>query len=163
MTAPNTNRPPMTYADAGVNITEGNRAVDLIKQHVRSTYRPEVVGDVGFFAGLFRLGTGYRDPVLVSSTDGVGTKVKIAILLEKHDTIGMDLVNHCINDIFVGGAEPLFFLDYFATGKLVAEHLEQVVSGLAAAGAVSGSCAEGSACKPVEFSGGSAAARWLRP
>lgn len=124
---------PLTYADAGVDIDAGNRAVELIKGHVRSTFRPEVLGDVGFFGGLFRLGTQYRDPVMVSSTDGVGTKLKIAILLDKHDTIGADLVNHCVNDIFVGGAEPLFFLDYFATGRLVPEQLEQVVSGLAGA------------------------------
>jgi phosphoribosylformylglycinamidine cyclo-ligase len=126
-------REPMTYAAAGVNINEGSRAVELIKSHVRSTFRPEVMGDIGFFGGLFRLGSSYRDPVLVSSADGVGTKLKVAIALDRHDTIGRDLVNHCINDIFVGGAEPLFFLDYFATGRLVPEHLEQVVKGMAAA------------------------------
>lgn len=129
----NPERRPLTYADAGVSVDEGNRAIQLIKKHVRSTFRPEVIGDVGFFAGLFRMASGYREPVLVSSADGVGTKLKIAILLDRHHTIGQDLVNHCVNDILVGGAEPLFFLDYFSTGKLVPEQLEQIVEGLAIA------------------------------
>ncbi len=119
-----------TYKDSGVDIDAGNRAVQLIRQHVRSTYRPEVLADVGLFGGLFALGR-YREPVLVSSADGVGTKLKVAALLEKYDTIGIDLVNHCVNDIFTTGAEPLFFLDYYAAGKLVPEQVEQVVKGLA--------------------------------
>ncbi len=122
----------ITYKDSGVDIDAGNRAVQLIRQHVRSTYRPEVLADVGLFGGLFAL-AGYREPVLVSSADGVGTKLKVAALLEKYDTIGIDLVNHCVNDILTTGAEPLFFLDYYAAGKLVPEQVEQVVKGLALA------------------------------
>ncbi|MHB1414612.1 MAG: phosphoribosylformylglycinamidine cyclo-ligase [Chloroflexota bacterium] len=121
-----------TYRDSGVDIDAGNRAVSLIRSHVRSTYRPEVLTDIGLFGGLFALGN-YRQPVLVSSADGVGTKLKVAALLEKYDSIGVDLVNHCVNDIFTTGAAPLFFLDYYATGKLVPEQVEQIVKGLAAA------------------------------
>ncbi|MDA8218171.1 MAG: phosphoribosylformylglycinamidine cyclo-ligase [Dehalococcoidales bacterium] len=121
-----------TYRDSGVDIDAGNRSVSLIRSHVRSTYRPEVLTDIGLFGGLFALGT-YRQPVLVSSADGVGTKLKVAALLEKYDSIGVDLVNHCVNDIFTTGAAPLFFLDYYATGKLVPEQVEQIVKGLAAA------------------------------
>lgn len=121
-----------TYRDSGVDIDAGNWAVSLIRKHVRSTYGPEVLNDIGLFGGLFALGK-YEHPVLVSSADGVGTKLKIAALLERFDTIGIDLVNHCVNDIFTTGASPLFFLDYFATGKLVPEQVEQVVKGLAAA------------------------------
>jgi phosphoribosylformylglycinamidine cyclo-ligase len=98
-----------TYRSAGVDIDAASRSLDLIKSKARSTFRPEVLTDIGAFAGLFRL-SGYRDPVLVSSVDGVGTKLKIAIALQRHDTIGVDLVNHCVNDIFTCGAEPLFFL-----------------------------------------------------
>ncbi len=99
---------------------------------MRSTFRPEVLGDYGFFGGMFEF-KGYRHPVLVSHTDGVGTKLKIAIALEKHDTIGMDLVNHCVNDIFTTGAEPLFFQDYIALGKMSPERVESIVRGLAQA------------------------------
>ncbi|MHB1005218.1 MAG: phosphoribosylformylglycinamidine cyclo-ligase [Chloroflexota bacterium] len=122
----------ITYKDSGVDIDAGNRAVGLIKSHVRSTFRPEVLADIGLFGGLFELGP-YRQPVLVSSADGVGTKIKIAALLQRYDSIGVDLVNHCVNDILTTGASPLFFLDYYATGKLVPEDLEQVVKGLAQA------------------------------
>lgn len=125
-------QPKETYAAAGVDIDAANRAVELIKKHVKSTSRPEVVGDIGGFGGLFQL-TGYNQPVLVASTDGVGTKLKIAIALNKHDTIGIDLVNHCVNDILTCGAEPLFFLDYLAMGKLVPEQVEAIVRGLSAA------------------------------
>jgi len=114
-----------------------NRARDGIRRSVRATFRPEVLTDIGPFAGLFHL-SGRTDPVLVSSVDGVGTKVKIAIALDRHDTIGIDLVNHCVNDIFTCGAEPLFFLDYLAAGKLVPGLVEQVVNGLARACADAG-------------------------
>jgi phosphoribosylformylglycinamidine cyclo-ligase len=122
----------LTYADSGVDIDAADRALKGIKDRVRATFRPEVLSDIGSFAGLFRL-SGYNDPVLVSSVDGVGTKVKIAITMDRHDTVGIDLVNHCVNDIFTCGAEPLFFLDYLATGKLAPGQLEGVVSGLARA------------------------------
>lgn len=121
-----------TYAASGVDIDAANRTVELIKRKARATFRPEVLTDIGAFAGLFQL-SGYKEPVLVSSVDGVGTKVKIAIALDRHDTIGIDLVNHCVNDIFTCGAEPLFFLDYIATGKLVPDQVESVVSGLSRA------------------------------
>ncbi len=121
-----------TYRDSGVDIDAGDEFVDRIKPLVRSTFRPEVLTDLGGFGGLFRLGTGkYQDPVLVSGTDGVGTKLKIAFLLNKHDTVGIDLVAMCVNDIVVSGAEPLFFLDYFATGKLSVSTAEEVVKGIA--------------------------------
>lgn len=129
---PKEGEPKLTYSQAGVDVDAANLALGLIKGHVRSTFRPGVLGDVGFFGGLFEL-KGYKSPVLVSSTDGVGTKLKVASALGKHDTVGIDLVNHCVNDIFTCGAEPLFFLDYFATGKLVPEHLVEVVRGLAEA------------------------------
>jgi len=103
-----------------------------MKEHVRSTLRSEVLGGIGFFGGLFEF-KGYRQPVLVSSVDGVGTKLKIASALDRHDTVGIDLVNHCVNDIFTGGAEPLFFLDYIAMGKLVPQRVESIVRGLAQA------------------------------
>lgn len=120
------------YREAGVDIEAGTRAVELMRQSIRSTFGPEVLIDVGYFGGLYALGR-YRSPVLVSSADGVGTKLKIAIALDRHDTIGMDLVNHCANDILTTGALPLFFLDYFATGRLVPEQVASVVQGLAAA------------------------------
>ena len=109
-----------------------DRAKELIKRLARTTHRPEVLSDTGFFGSLFEL-KGYSQPVLVSSTDGVGTKLKIASALGKHDTVGIDLVNHCVNDIFTCGAEPLFFLDYIAMGKLVPEKVESIVKGMAAA------------------------------
>ena len=124
----------LRYADAGVDIDEGNRAVALIRRTVASTHTARVIGGVGAFSGLFALGGDrWRDPVLASSTDSVGTKVKIAIATGRHRGIGVDLVNHCINDILCCGAEPLFFLDYFATGKLIPEQLAELVEGLAAA------------------------------
>ncbi|QDR79706.1 phosphoribosylformylglycinamidine cyclo-ligase [Sporomusa termitida] len=124
----------LTYRDAGVDIDAGNKAVELMKRHVRSTYRPEVLGDIGGFGGLFALNAGkYRQPVLVSGTDGVGTKLKIAFMTDKHDTIGQDGVAMCVNDILVQGAEPLFFLDYLAVGKLEPEKVAAIVSGVAMA------------------------------
>jgi phosphoribosylformylglycinamidine cyclo-ligase len=123
---------PLTYADAGVDIGAGERAVELIKEHVRSTFRPEVVGDIGGFGGLFSFKPdSLRDPVLVSSTDGVGTKSLIARMMGTFDTIGIDLVAGSVDDIAVQGAEPLFFLDYISTGKLVEEMIEAIVSGVA--------------------------------
>jgi phosphoribosylformylglycinamidine cyclo-ligase len=119
------------YRDAGVDIEAGDEVVDRIGKHVRSTYRPGVVGDIGGFGGLFSLQGRYRDPLLVSGTDGVGTKLLLAQRLKKHDTIGIDLVAMCANDVAVCGAEPLFFLDYFATGKLDPAETEQVVAGIA--------------------------------
>ncbi len=121
-----------TYRSAGVDIEAGNRFVELIKPLVKTTFRPEVLTDLGGFAGLFRFDAGrYREPVLVSGTDGVGTKLKIALLMNRHHTIGIDLVAMCVNDVVVCGAEPLFFLDYFATGKLDPEHARDVVAGIA--------------------------------
>ena len=122
----------VTYAQAGVDIEEGARAVDAIKQTVHSTYRPEVVGDIGGFGGLFSIAAakGMEDPLLVSGTDGVGTKLKIAQLIGKHDTVGIDLVAMCANDILATGAEPLFFLDYIAVGKLDAKAVAEIVGGI---------------------------------
>jgi phosphoribosylformylglycinamidine cyclo-ligase len=123
---------PVRYADAGVSIDEADRAVKKIRGFARATFTPGVLTDIGSFGGGFEL-RGYRNPVLVSSADGVGTKLKVAILARRHDTIGQDLVNHCVNDIAVQGAKPLFFLDYFATGKLDAEVTADVVKGIARA------------------------------
>ncbi|AEF94602.1 phosphoribosylformylglycinamidine cyclo-ligase [Desulfotomaculum nigrificans CO-1-SRB] len=124
---------PLTYAGAGVDIAAGNRAVDLMKQAVRSTFRPGVLTDIGGFGGLFALDTKkYQEPVLVSGTDGVGTKLKLAQLTDVHHTIGIDAVAMCVNDILVQGAEPLFFLDYLAVGKLVPEKVADIVNGVAA-------------------------------
>lgn len=121
----------ITYKSSGVDIDAGNKAVELIKKHVRITYRKEVIGDLGGFAGFFKLDLKkYKNPVLVSGTDGVGTKIKIAQDLDKHDTIGIDLVAMCVNDILVTGAEPLFFLDYIACGKLLPEKIERIVKGI---------------------------------
>ncbi|MEI7813825.1 MAG: phosphoribosylformylglycinamidine cyclo-ligase [Coriobacteriia bacterium] len=126
-------RPPTTYRDAGVDTAQGARAVEGIREAVRSTYRPEVIGDIGGFGGLFSIAAAKNmaDPVLVSGTDGVGTKLKLAQLLGRHDTVGIDLVAMCANDILVSGAEPLFFLDYVAIGKLDADVVAQIVSGIA--------------------------------
>jgi phosphoribosylformylglycinamidine cyclo-ligase len=125
-------QPSVTYADAGVDIAAGDRAVDLIKEKVRSTYRPEVIGDVGGFGSLFGFPRDrYRDPVLVSSTDGVGTKAYIAQATGRFETIGIDLVAMCVDDIVCQGAEPLFFLDYIAVGHLDPEHISQLVEGMA--------------------------------
>ena len=118
------------YVDAGVNIDEADRAVDRIKGLARATFSKNVLTGIGSFGAAYRL-TGFKDPVLISSADGVGTKLKVAFLADKHDTVGEDLVNHCVNDIMVQGAEPLFFLDYFATGKLDAGVTADVVAGVA--------------------------------
>ncbi|SFQ97220.1 phosphoribosylformylglycinamidine cyclo-ligase [Desulfoscipio geothermicus] len=122
----------LTYADTGVDIDAGNRAVELMKKSVRSTFRPGVLTGIGGFGGLFALDTTrYREPVLVSGTDGVGTKLRVAFLTGKHDTIGIDAVAMCVNDILTLGAEPLFFLDYLAVGKLEPEKVADIVSGVA--------------------------------
>jgi phosphoribosylformylglycinamidine cyclo-ligase len=127
----------ITYKDAGVDIDAGDLFVQKIKPYVKSTFRPEVMTHIGGFGGLFALKK-YKDPVLVSGTDGVGTKLKIAFLTGKHDTIGIDLVAMCVNDIVVQGAEPLFFLDYFATGKLKPQEHSDIVKGIAAGCKLSG-------------------------
>lgn len=130
-----------TYKDAGVDIDAGNTFVGLIKPFVKATSRPEVISDIGGFGGLFSLNTNkYRNPVLVSGTDGVGTKLKIAMMADRHDTVGIDLVAMCVNDIVVQGAEPLFFLDYFATGKLDPQRGAAVVKGISE-GCVQAGCA----------------------
>jgi phosphoribosylformylglycinamidine cyclo-ligase len=124
----------MDYKAAGVDIDAGNETVRRIRGLARSTFTAGVLSDIGSFGGLFRLEPGrYRDPVLVASADGVGTKLKVAFLARRHDTIGADLVNHCVNDILVQGAEPLFFLDYLATGQLSPKVAESIVGGIAAA------------------------------
>jgi len=122
----------MTYAQAGVDVDAAARLVDRIKEMARATHRPEVLAGVGPFSGLFRL-SGYQDPVLVASADGVGTKLKIAALLDRYDTVGLDLVNHCVNDILTTGAEPLFFLDYLASSGLSEEAKTAIVQGVASA------------------------------
>jgi phosphoribosylformylglycinamidine cyclo-ligase len=123
-------RQPLRYRDAGVNIDEADRAVSAIKKLAGPTFTRGVVTDIGSFGACFQL-SGFRRPVLVSSADGVGTKLKVAFLTGRHDTVGEDLVNHCVNDIAVQGAQPLFFLDYFAVGKLDAKIAEAVVTGIA--------------------------------
>src|SRR5271155_3793589 len=120
----------ITYKKAGVNIDEADRAVASIRTMARRTFSKNVLTDIGSFGGGFLL-QGYKEPVLVSSADGVGTKLKLAFLTGQHSTIGEDLVNHCVNDIAVQGAVPLFFLDYFAVGKLNASVAAEVVSGIA--------------------------------
>ncbi|WP_334074971.1 phosphoribosylformylglycinamidine cyclo-ligase [Paenibacillus sp. A14] len=120
------------YKNAGVDIAAGNEAVERMKKHVKRTFRPEVMTDLGGFGALFGLNKDkYEEPVLVSGTDGVGTKLKIAFAMDKHDTIGIDAVAMCVNDIVVQGAEPLFFLDYLACDKVVPEKIEAIVSGIA--------------------------------
>ena len=132
---------PLSYKDAGVDIDEADRFVDAIRPATERTRRPEVLGSIGGFGGLFALAPGrYRQPVLVSGTDGVGTKLKIAFALGEHHTVGIDLVAMCVNDILVVGAEPLFFLDYYATGKLDARAGAAVVEGIAE-GCVQAGCA----------------------
>lgn len=123
----------MDYKEAGVDVEAGRAFVEKIRQNVESTFRPEVIGGLGGFGGYFQLPSGYQQPVLVSGTDGVGTKLKIAHSLNCHDTVGIDLVAMCVNDVLTSGAEPLFFLDYLATGKLEASQLAAVVSGIASA------------------------------
>lgn len=120
-----------TYKDSGVDVDAGNRAVELMKGHVSSTFRPGVLGNFGGFGGFFELDVKkYREPILVSGTDGVGTKLKIAFMMDRHDTIGIDGVAMCVNDILVNGAEPLFFLDYIALGKLVPQKVADIVKGV---------------------------------
>ena len=121
---------PLSYKDAGVDIDAGNILVERIKNVSKDTQRPEVLSSLGGFGALFNLPTGYREPVLASGTDGVGTKLKLAIDLNIHDTIGIDLVAMCVNDLLVCGAEPLFFLDYYATAKLDIDVAASVVSGI---------------------------------
>ena len=131
MTTQSTASPGLTYRDAGVDIDAGNEVVERIKPLVRRTLRPEVLGGVGLFGGLFDLSGRYQEPVLVSGTDGVGTKLILAKQLNRHDSIGQDLVAMCVNDVLVQGAEPLFFLDYFACGKLDVDTAAAVVGGIA--------------------------------
>src|SRR6059058_483631 len=127
------------YAKAGVDIDLGNKVKATLPQLLASTHRPEVMGKVGGFGGLFALDLKkYKEPVLVSSVDGVGTKLKIAFAMNKHDTVGQDLVNHCVDDIAVLGAEPLFFLDYVGTGKLEPHVFKQIIKGFAKACAENG-------------------------
>lgn len=130
----------LTYKKAGVDIDEGDRFVDIIAPLVKKTFRPEVLTDIGSFGALFRLNSRkYKEPVLVSGTDGVGTKLKVAFLADRHDTVGIDLVAMCVNDILTSGAEPLFFLDYFATGRLKPEKAADVVKGIAS-GCIEAGC-----------------------
>jgi phosphoribosylformylglycinamidine cyclo-ligase len=131
----------ITYKDAGVDIDAGNTFVNKIKPLVKATFRPEVMTEIGGFGGLFSLNSSkYKNPVLVSGTDGVGTKLKLAFLADKHDTVGIDLVAMCVNDIVVQGAEPLFFLDYLATGKLDPDKAADIVKGISA-GCIQSGCA----------------------
>ncbi len=124
----------MDYKASGVDIDAGNETVRRIRSLARSTFTPGVLSDIGSFGGLFRIEPGrYKEPVLVASADGVGTKLKIAFMAGRHDTVGADLVNHCVNDILVQGAEPIFFLDYLATGKLAPDVAESIVGGMAQA------------------------------
>lgn len=125
--------PNQAYADAGVDIRAGYRAVELIKNHVRGTFTPGVLSDIGGFGGMYSLARikDMDDPVMVSGTDGVGTKLAVALMMDKHDTVGVDLVAMCVNDIVCCGAEPLFFLDYIACGKNMPERVEQIVKGVA--------------------------------
>jgi len=122
----------MDYRQAGVDVEAGRAFVDKIRSLVNSTQRPEVIGGLGGFSGFFEIPTGYKEPVLVSGTDGVGTKLKIAHEMNCHNTVGIDLVAMCVNDVLTSGAEPLFFLDYLATGKLDQEQLTEVVAGITA-------------------------------
>lgn len=122
----------LTYRASGVDIDEGNRAVNLIKDKIKGTYDKNVIGDLGNFSGLYSLKdfVNMDEPVLLSSTDGVGTKLKLAQMMDIHNTVGIDLVAMCVNDLICQGAKPLFFLDYIATGKLVPEKIDDIVSGI---------------------------------
>ncbi|HSO95333.1 MAG TPA: phosphoribosylformylglycinamidine cyclo-ligase, partial [Acidimicrobiia bacterium] len=132
MSARRARGPGLTYAEAGVDVAAGEQAVELIKDHVRSTFRPGVLGDIGGFGGLFDLAKlRYEDPLLVSSTDGVGTKSLLARQLGRYDTIGIDCVAMSVDDIAAHGAEPLFFLDYISVGQLVPEQIDEIVAGVA--------------------------------
>ncbi|MCQ1059447.1 phosphoribosylformylglycinamidine cyclo-ligase [Photobacterium sp. DNB23_23_1] len=134
------NNSSLSYKDAGVDIDAGNALVDRIKGVVKRTHRPEVMGGIGGFGALCSLPTKYKEPVLVSGTDGVGTKLRLAMDLNKHDTIGIDLVAMCVNDLIVQGGEPLFFLDYYATGKLDVDTAADVVAGIGE-GCIQSGCA----------------------
>jgi len=125
-----TDKQSLSYKDAGVDIDAGNALVDRIKTVAKSTSRPEVMGGLGGFGALCELPSGYKQPVLVSGTDGVGTKLRLAMEVGLHNTIGIDLVAMCVNDLVVAGAEPLFFLDYYATGKLNVDMAADVVTGI---------------------------------
>ena len=126
------NKKAISYKDAGVDVEAGYKAVDLIKKKVRATFDENVLGDIGSFGGLYSIaGFNFKTPVLVSGTDGVGTKLKLALLQNKHDTVGIDLVAMSVNDVICQGAKPLFFLDYFACGKLLPENMAEVVAGIA--------------------------------
>jgi phosphoribosylformylglycinamidine cyclo-ligase len=124
---------PSTYKEAGVDIDAGTKAVQLFKAQVEATHGPEVLAGIGSFGGLFQFPTGYKEPVLVASTDSVGSKIKLATQLERYDTVGKDIVNHCVNDILTSGARPLFFLDYVGVGRLVPEVMRDAVAGAAEA------------------------------
>jgi len=130
----------LTYRDAGVDIEEGDALVERIKPHARRTLRPEVLAGIGGFGGLFEIPKGYREPVLVAGTDGVGTKLKLAFVSGRHETVGIDLVAMSVNDVVVCGAEPVVFLDYFATSRLSADQAERVIKGIAE-GCVRAGCA----------------------
>src|SRR5207244_3897420 len=122
----------MDYRQSGVDIDAGNETVRRIRSLARATFTPGVLSDIGSFGGLFELrSSSYREPVLVASADGVGTKLKIAFMTGRHDRVGADLVNHCVNDILVQGAQPLFFLDYLATGRLFPDVAEKIIEGVA--------------------------------
>ena len=125
-----TSKPSLSYKDAGVDIDAGNELVNRIKSVAKRTRRPEVMAGLGGFGALCELPKGYQEPVLVAGTDGVGTKLRLAMQLKQHSTIGIDLVAMCVNDLIVGGAEPLMFLDYYATGKLDVDTAAQVVNGI---------------------------------
>ncbi|MGI6452120.1 MAG: phosphoribosylformylglycinamidine cyclo-ligase [Syntrophomonadaceae bacterium] len=133
-------KPGLSYKDAGVDIDAASESVEMMKKWIKTTTRPEVMGEIGSFGGLFALGNKYKKPVLVSGTDGVGTKLMVAHSLDIHDTVGIDLVAMCVNDILTHGAEPLFFLDYIATGKLMPAKIEKLVKGISQ-GCVEAGCA----------------------
>ncbi|MDP2879691.1 MAG: AIR synthase related protein, partial [Sulfuricella sp.] len=132
MNQPDATKNSLSYRDAGVDIDAGDALVENIKPFAKRTMRPEVLGGLGGFGALFEISKKYKNPVLVSGTDGVGTKLKLAFMLDKHDTVGIDLVAMSVNDILVQGAEPLFFLDYFACGKLDVATATEVIKGIAA-------------------------------